>query len=137
MAGHTGQLSSVGNATSNAFSIVSDVATPAASWTSRFYIEKEVGYKGRALLEMGLQQVLGAANPKQREAERLSKEYETAATVVSELRAQRDALSLWELQERWSLDGQVREAEAEASQAKSDTNIHMITFWGLLLLVSH
>ena len=63
-----------------------------------------MGYKGRALLEMGIQQALGAADPKRREAERLSAEYEKAATVVAELSAQRDELSVWELQARWSLD---------------------------------
>ena len=111
-------LRAIGNATSGVVEFSGDVASPFARWASKFYVEKEVGYKGRALLEMGLQQALGAANPKRREAERLSTEYETAATVAAELRGQRDALSIWELQARWSLDAEVRDAESTANTAK-------------------
>ena len=111
-------LRAIGNATSEVFEFSSDVASPVAKWASEVYVEKEVGYTGRALLEMGLEQVLGAANPKRREAERLSTEYETAATVAAELRGQRDALPVWELQARWSLDAEVRDAESTANTAK-------------------
>ena len=111
-------LRAIGNATSGVFDFSSSVAEPIATSASKFYVDNEVGYKGRALLEMGIQQALGAADPKRREAERLSAEYEKAATVVAELSAQRDELSVWELQARWSLDGQVRDAESTANTAK-------------------
>jgi len=111
-------LRAIGNVTTSVAAEVAGIAAPVARWTSRFYVDKEVGYTSRALLEMGLQQALGAVNPKRREAERLSKAYEKAATGASELRAQRDALSVWELQERYSLDGQVRDADSTANLAK-------------------
>ena len=111
-------LRAIGNVTSGAFDLTSSIASPIAKWASDVYVEKDVGYTGRALLELGLQQVLGAANPKQREAERLEAEYEAAATVAAELRAQRDAVSIWEFQERRSLDAKVRDAESTAKTAK-------------------
>ena len=111
-------LRAIGNVTSGAFDLTSSIVSPIANWASDVYVEKDVGYTGRALLELGLQQVLGAANPKQREAERLEAEYEAAATVAAELRAQRDAVSIWEFQERRSLDAKVRDAESTANTAK-------------------
>ena len=58
------------------------------------------------------------AAKKRKEAEALTQKYNKAAAAAMKVRAKRDEVPLWDLQTRWKLDEEVREAEEEALSLK-------------------
>lgn len=104
-------LRTVGNVTST---VATEVVVPTATGVADFVKENELGLKSRAVLELGLEAAILALNPKRKEAEKLAQQYDAAVAVAMEVRAKRDAVPVWSLQERWALDEEVRAAEDEA-----------------------
>ena len=108
-------LRATGNVTS---AVATEVVAPTATIFTRFWRRNEVGYTSRAVLELGLEQAVYAVNPKRRTAERLSQEYEAAATVAATLRAEKDALPFFALQDRFAKTDELMAAERKALEAK-------------------
>ena len=77
-------------------------------WSPAVQVQNELGYKARAVLELGLEKAVEALNPKRRVADGLAAQYERLASEAAQLRAERDAVPFWQLQERWGLDDRVR-----------------------------
>ena len=107
-------LRAVGNATSGALGAVGGVFRP----VGRFWADNEVGLTSRAVLELGLENAIYALDPKRRKAEKAAATAEAAAAAAATLRAERDAVPIFSLQDRWAMDEEVREAERAASEAK-------------------
>lgn len=108
-------LRTVGNVTST---VATEVVVPTAKGVNNFVKENELGLKSRAVLELGLEAAILALNPKRKEAEALTQKYNKAAAAAMKVRAKRDEVPLWDLQTRWKLDEEVREAEEEALSLK-------------------
>jgi hypothetical protein len=89
-------LRAVGNVTSFT---ATEVVMPAAKGVANFYTENEIGYKGRALLEMGIERALYAFDPDRKAREEAEAAAEAAAVAAAAAAAaeqeRKDALPWW------------------------------------------
>ena len=85
-------LRAVGNATSF---VTREAVVPAAKGVSSFYTKNEVGYKARALLEVGIESLLYAVDPRRKAREEAEAEAARAAAAAAAERARKDALPWW------------------------------------------
>jgi len=92
-------LRTVGNVTSFA---TREVVLPVTKGVAGFYSDNEIGYKSRALLEMGIESALFAFDPGRREREAEEAEADRAAAQAAAEaaaeQARRDALPWWDPQ---------------------------------------
>lgn len=89
-------LRTVGNVTSF---VVGDVVAPTVSAAADVYTKNELGYKARALLEIGIESALYAVDPDRREREQAETEAERqraqAAVEAAARQAEKETLPWW------------------------------------------